>query len=342
MRRVVGALVRVCATLAICAGSIGVAIVAFPLADYRLLDEDSLRDETVTVLSRTTRRTTPAVVELEWSPSRQAKVGDASGKITDVFMSAGVPLKCGDPVVAIDGAARLAMCGGVPPWRDVTASTTGPDADQLAELLVGLGLLSEVDRSNGARRAASWKQLSRIVGLPASAVFHPSDVVWIGDVTTPSRVTVQVGDRVSGDSGLFEVDAVLQAATVLPSSGDAVTAADWVFSIDGSSVEFPILARGSLDSRTFEAIARSTVTEPDAALPHRIQGIMRLASPVSYVAIPPSALVTAPDGSNCVVLAEGGTTAVTVVESLTGLVMVDANLAEGTAIRDLPPAGTTC
>lgn len=318
------------------------AIVAFPLADYRSTDENLLRDETTTVLSRTTRLTTSAIVELKWSGSRETKVGDASGKITDVFVSADVPLECGAPVVAIDGAGRLAMCGPVPPWRDVTASTEGPDADQLADLLIDLNLLSEQDRSNGARRAASWKQLARFVGLPVPAVFHPSDVVWIGDVTTPSRVTAQVGDRVSGDSILFEVDAALQAATVHSLSGEALTATDWVFSIDGSAVELPILADGSLDSRTFEALARSTVTEPDAAPPGRIQGIMRLAVPVSYAAIPPSALVTAPDGSNCVVLAEGGTTAVTVVESVSGLVMVAADLPEGTSIRDLPRAGTTC
>lgn len=340
--RVLGAFMRVFATLAICAGSIGIAIVAFPLADYRSMDQGSLRNETVDVLSTATRRTTPAVAELDWSASRQVTAGDASGKITDVFMSAGRPLNCGEPVVAIDGAARLALCGPVPPWRDVTASTKGPDVDQLAELLVGLGLLSEEDRANGARRATAWKQLAAFVGLPASTVFHPSDLVWIRDVTTPSRITAQVGDRVSGDSTLFEVDAALQAATIQTSSSDAIKETDWVFSVDGSSVEFPILADGSLDSRTFEAVARSTVTEPDAALPDRIQGIMRLAVPVSYAAIPPSALVTAPDGSNCVVLAEGGATAVTVVESVTGLVMVDADLLEGTSIRDLPPAGTTC
>lgn len=340
--RVLGAFVRVFATLAICAGSIGIAIVAFPLADYRSRDQDSLRDVPVAVLSKTTRRTTPAVAELDWRASRQVTAGDASGKITDVFMSAGLPLNCGNPVVAIDGAARLALCGPVPPWRDVTASTKGPDADQLAELLVGLGLLSEEDRGNGARRATAWKQLATFVGLPASTVFRPSDVVWIRDVTTPSRVTAHVGDRVSGDSSLFEVDAALQAATVQHSSGDFVAEREWVFSVDGSTVEFPILADGSLDARTFDAAARSTVTEPDAVLPIRIQGIMRLAIPVSYAAIPPSALVTAPDGSNCVVLAEGGTTIVTVVESVTGLVMVDADLPEGTVIRDLPPAGTTC
>lgn len=342
MKRVLGALVRVGVTLAICAGSIGAAIVAFPLADYRSADEELSRDETVSVLRRTTRHTTPAAVELKWSASRQTKIGDASGKITDVFISAGVQFKCGEAVVAIDGATRLAMCGPVPPWRDVTASTTGPDADQLAELLVGLNLLSEENRANGARRAAAWKKLALFVGLPASAVFHPCDVVWIGDATTPSRVSVQVGNRVSGDSVLFEVDAALLVATVHASNGDTAAAVDRVFSIGGSAVEFPILASGLLNSRTFEAIARSTVTDPGAALPTRIQGIMRLTSPVSYAAIPPSALVTAPDGSNCVVLAAGGTTAVTVIESVIGLVMVDAKLPEGTAIRDLPPAGTTC
>lgn len=339
--RVLGAVLRACATVAICAGSIGLAIIAFPLADYRSADGDSVRDETVAVLSRTTRQTTPAAVELEWSASRQQKVGDASGKITDVLISAGVPLKCGEPVVGIDGAARLAMCGEVPPWRDVTANTKGPDADQLAELLVSRGLLSENDRSNGARRAAAWRQFSRYVGLPATGVFQPSDVVWIGKATTPSRVTVQVGDRVSSDSVLFEVIAQLQAATVDTSGAGPVPAGDWVFSIDGSPVEFPIVA-GSLDSREFEAMARSSVTEAGADLPTRIQGIMRRATSVSYDAIPPSAVVTAPDGSTCVVLAKGGTTAITVVESVTGLVMVIADLSEGTAVLDRPPAGTTC
>lgn len=283
-----------------------------------------------------------AVVELEWSESREMKVGDAFGKITDIYISIDVQVECGASVVAIDGVVRLAMCGSVPPWRNVTANTKGPDADQLAELLVGLNLLSEEDRASGSRRMAAWKDLARFLGLSDPAVFHPSDVVWIGDPMSPTHVTVRVGDRVSGDSVLFEVDPELQTATVRSSSGETVTATDRVFSIDGSAVEFQILASGSLDSPTFEAAARSTVTDPDAALPTRVQGITRLASAVSYAAIPPSALVTAPDGSNCVVLAEGGTTAVTVVESTTGLTLVDANLAEGTSIRDLPPAGTTC
>ena len=69
---------------------------------------------------------------------------------------------------------------------------------------------------------------------------------------------------------------------------------------------------------------------------------MRLAQPISFAGVPPSALVTAPDGSTCVVLASGGTAPVTVVDSATGMVMVDADLAEGTLIRNLPPAGTTC
>jgi len=338
----VDAVLRVGLTLAVCAGSIGAAIVAFPLADYRSIDEDAVRDETVAVLSRSTRQTTAAAVELKWSESRQTTVGDAAGKVTDVSISASVPLECGAPVVAIDGAYRLAMCGPVPPWRDVTANTKGPDADQLAELLVGLGVLSDQDRSNGGRRAAAWKELARLVGLPAQSVFRPSDVIWIGHRTTPTLVRVQIGDEAENNTVLFDVDAVLETATVQASNGQVVTTDDRVFSVDGSTDEFPISAGGTIDSQTFETVARSTVTDPDAALPTRIQGIIRLSSPVSYAAIPPSALITAPDGSNCVLLAEGGTTAVTVIESVTGLTMVDADLVEGTVIRDYPPAGATC
>jgi hypothetical protein len=319
-----------------------VAIIAFPLADYRPIQEFALSGESVAVLSRTTRQTTPAVVDLKWSAPREITVGDGAGRITEVYVTAGQQLTCGAPVVAIDGAARLAMCGAVPPWREVTSRTQGRDADQLADLLVGLGLLSEADRSNGARRAAAWRELARYVGLPASNVFQPSDVVWIGDATSPSEVSVQVGDRIAADDTLFVVDAVLQSAAVEAPIGDGPAVSDWVFSVDGSTVEFPILADGLLNHTEFEAVARSTITEPDGALPTRLQGFRRLASPTSRAAIPPSALVTAPDGSTCVLLAEGGTIPVTVVESVTGLVLIDANLAEGTAIRDLPAAGTAC
>ncbi len=333
---------RAFVTFAVCVGSIGLAVVAFPLADYRTPNERILRDAMVPVLSRTTRRTTPAVVELRWSAGHQTSVGDATGKVTDVFISPGEPLKCGEPVVAIDGAARLAMCGAVPPWRDISASTKGPDAEELAELLVSLGLLSEEDRDDGVRRAAALRQLLPFVGLPASGSFHPSDVIWIPSSTTPSRVTVQVGSQVAGDSVLFDVDAILESATVHPTNGDQVAAEETVFSIDGSGVEFSVLANGSLDENSFEAAARSTMSDPDAELPSQIQGILRLVTPVSYAAVPASALVTTPDGSLCVVLANGLTTAVTIVESVTGLVIVDADLPEGTRIRDLPPAGTTC
>lgn len=39
-------------TLTVCAGSVALAIVAFPLADYRPADAATLRDETVAVVSR--------------------------------------------------------------------------------------------------------------------------------------------------------------------------------------------------------------------------------------------------------------------------------------------------
>ena len=54
VRRLTGVVLGVVATLTICAGSVALAIVAFPLADYRPADAATLRDETVAVVSRTT------------------------------------------------------------------------------------------------------------------------------------------------------------------------------------------------------------------------------------------------------------------------------------------------
>lgn len=342
MRRLASVVLGVVLTLTICAGSVALAIVAFPLADYRPADAATLRDETVAVVSRTTRRTAAASVELEWSAARQVKVGDAAGKVTAVFATAGEPLACGSPVAAVDGAVLWALCGNVPLWRDVTATTKGADADAVADLLIGLEQLSEADRSNGWRRAEAFKGLQRYLGQTATGVFRPSDAVFIGEEITPSRVLAKVGDRVSGDTGLLAIDAALLSATVVRATGATLATPGWVFTTDGSPVELPISADGRLDAGALEQLVASTVENADTTLPTRVQGTVRLAEPISFAGVPPSALVTAPDGSTCAVLASGGTTPVTVVDSATGMVMVDADLVEGTLIRNLPPAGTTC
>lgn len=342
MRRVVGVVLGVVLTVLLGAGSVALAIVAFPLADYRPPDDVPLRDEPVAVVTRSTRRTVTASVELEWSPTREIKAGDAAGKVTAVFATAGTPLACGAPVAAVDGAVLWALCGTVPLWRDVTAATKGADADAVSDLLTGLGQLPETDRSNGRRRAEALKRLQRFLGQPATGVLRPSDVLFIGAELTPSRVLVTIGDRISSDADLLVIDAALQTATVDGITDEALTASDWVFAADGSPAEFPISDARTVDVGAFEEVARSTIESPDAELPARIQGSVRLAEPISFVGVPPSALVTAPDGSNCVVLVAGGTTPVAVVDSATGMVMVDADLPEGTLIRNLPPASTTC
>ncbi len=342
MRSAIGSLARLGATAAVCAGSVGIAIVAFPLADYRTPAESRPTDETVAVLARTTRETEPSLVELVWSERRQITNRVAEGTVTDIFISADQPIECGLGVVEIDGAGRVAMCGSVPPWRSITASTEGKDAEQLADLLVDVGLLSDDDRSNGWRRMDAWRELTRFVGLPTSNVFEPSDVVWIGDETTPSAVLVEIGDTVSADTVLLEVEPELSTAVVRSPAGESSTAEDWVFSVEGSPVEFGIGDDGSIDDPDLEAAIRSTMTENDAQLPRQVQGVRRLSSPVDYAAVPPSALVTDSDGSTCVVLESGRTTDVTVVESVTGLAMVEGDLAEGTAVVALPPAGSQC
>lgn len=339
IRRLAPVVLGVVVTLAICVGSVALAIVAFPLADYQPPDEVPRRDETAAVVARTTRRATTASVALEWTAAREVDVGDATGKVTAVFASAGTPVACGTPVIAVDGVAVLALCGDVPLWRDVTATTNGPDADVVADLLIGLGQLSEADRADGQRRAAAWEMLQGDLGQPATGVVHPSDVIWIGREFTPTRVLVNVGDRVSGDSGVLAVDASLRSATVSSSTTDASAR---VFVADGTTDEFPVSEAGTLEADAFGELARSTLEFPDADLPLRIQGSVRLATPISLAGIPPSALVTAPDGSQCVVLASGDTTDVEIVDSATGIVMVEADLSEGTLIRNLPPAGTTC
>ena len=178
-----------------------------------------------------------------------------------MFATEGAPLACGSPVAAVDGAVLWALCGNVPLWRDVTATTKGADADAVADLLIGLGQLSEADRSNGSRRADAVKGLQRYLGQPATGVFRPSDAVFIGEEITPSRVLVNVGDRVSGDTDLLAIDSALLSATVVPATGATLATPGWVFTTDGSPVEFPISADGTLDAGAFEQLVSATPRE---------------------------------------------------------------------------------
>lgn len=342
MKGLIITLGRVVTIVAVCAGSVAVAILAFPLADYRADDEAQLSEQDVAVLRKHTRRTAVAEAELTWTEATTTKVGDASGKVTAVFVAAGEPLACGAAVIAVDGGNRLAMCGDVPPWRNITAKTTGPDADQLAELLVSLDLLAASDRDRGSRRMAAWRKLARSNGLKNSAIFHPSDVIWIGKPTTPTQVTVRAGDNVTGDSTIFEVDTTLRAASIQTAAGEPITSTEHVFSVENHTTEFTIRADGSIDTSTFEAAVRSKQTDTDTALPTQVRGTVRLAVPVSFAAVPPTAIISDTDGTTCVVLAAGGTAPVTIVEATTGLALVESDLAEGVMIRDFPQAGTSC
>lgn len=310
MRRAVTAALGMAATLALATGAVALAIVAFPLADYRPPGAARPRDELVAVVARTTRRSTAAVVALDWVPARHVVLGDAQGRVTAVYATADTPVRCGAAAIAVDGTAVRALCGDVPLRRDVDAATQGPDADAVADLLNA-----------------------------ATSVVRPSDVIWIGQEFTPTSVLVRVGDWVARDTAVFAVDASLRSATVAGTTTDATAR---VFVADGTAVEFALSTAGTLDAGAFEEVVRALSEPSEADLPLRLQGSVRLAAPISLAGIPPSALVTAADGSTCVVLASGQTTDVKIVDSVIGIVMVDADLPEGTLIRNLPPAGTAC
>jgi hypothetical protein len=87
--------------IAVCVGSIGLAVVAFPLADT----ERPMNESYVTQCSssrRTTRRTTPAVVEVVLEAGHQTS---GAPPARSRMSSPRRALECGEPVVAIDGAA---------------------------------------------------------------------------------------------------------------------------------------------------------------------------------------------------------------------------------------------
>ena len=176
----------------------------------------------ITVGHRQTDLPRSVDVQLEWAPPRSLYTGKStSGLLTDVLIRAGDTLRCGQPVLEVDGREVTAYCAKRPRWQQSSGGVwIGPEPVTLGEVLVESGGLVQANSAIarvapqllGARvpaHEASGRSIS-VDGEPRSFELSPDG--HVDDLDGFAQALSQAG---SGEAavGIDRVPATSRLAT---------------------------------------------------------------------------------------------------------------------------------
>jgi hypothetical protein len=332
MKRIINGAV----TLILCVGAIALASIALPLAKYDEPPSARAIGGDVQVASRETDLAVSATAQLTWSVERVISLNQASGTVTRVMVQSGQPLECGSPVIEVDGRPLLAYCAESPLYRAVNAASKGRDADEFAAFVVSLSLLKPNEINDVRRKALVYKAVQKFLGRPTIDSFSPADLVWIGTPTTPTEVSVRVGQIVSADTAVFKVTAQLQAAIVaLPED----PAGPVLFSIEGDPNRLRVGDDGVVTDLSALQTALDVAGRKPEEMPSETAGRVRLAAPVSAWAVPASAVVSGSSGVCVFVRGDSEmarSVSVVPVDASVGTVLVTGELQPGDRVLTDP------
>lgn len=312
-----------------------------------LLGQDRLRGVTVapaavvvpaSEFDLTDQRRT--VAELVWDTGAPLRAPAWSGLVTAVHVGAGEELRTGDPIVSIDGIARLGAAMQEPFYRPLAAGDRGDDVEALHNLLVGAGVLGEIPAEAshfGSATVAAVRELERHIGIgQPTGVFDPSWVVWLPvDPFVVTEVAVEAGLPAPSLGGTVAtgpptlVGAVLHNADRGPLDLDADL--EWTAELNGVHV--------GVDPISNQVVARDLTGLAGVVLAgaETITGAVRRAEGLTVLAVPTTAVVTAPDGRLCVWTPDSsGFTAVDVevVGALAGVTHLRPNASVGEVLAN--------
>lgn len=257
---------------------------ALPLAtvDSQPPKTSDVADE-VSVLAGTTDLATEATLMLTWSSSATYAFGqNSTGLVTRTYQVDG-GLRCGDPIVAVDGVVVLGYCGRSPLWRTIEPGMAGEDVDDLVDY-VGTNLASD---RNVESIDDALSVLASTTGATVQLAGDPSNFVWIGpkSLSGPLELSVQVGDVVGpGDSALQAPPAVIEASVDTPQSSE------WSFEAAGTLRRPLAVDRSGNVINVSDIYASPLAGSADADFPTEIGGILRLATAIEVLIVPAPAI----------------------------------------------------
>lgn len=324
--------------------AVSLAIIAVPLAKYTPATDASggSADKTAVAVSTTTDMSTSASVRLSWTSGHTVVAHELTGDLaTRIFVTPGHTLECGKAALEIDDRTVESFCGSRPLWRPVGPETTGPDAQEAIDFLRSQGLL-RAGKPSGGEVAAAIDEWQRRTHASVTGEITPGAVVWIPAPIVIAKVMVQVGDAIHPDLALFASAATVTRAVVVPSPRDG---SRWLFNVEGDASTFVVGRSGSISTTSGLAQALSrALTGSREVEPTTAQGVLRRATAVHALALPPSAV--RPTATNdCVVeidrTGHERPLVVTVLDATDDRVIVRSSLRPGTVVR-LDPDVTGC
>lgn len=275
----------------------------------------------------------------EWTPV-PVGVTQASGTVTTVNVEPGQEVAAGTVLFTVNLRPVVIARGDVPGFRSMAVGTTGTDVAQLQQFLTALGLYAgPSDGAFGQVTAASVRAWQRTLGVQASGVVEPGDLIFVP--TLPTRValdaekvvrgaTVTAGDAVvSGlpESPEFIIPVTEQQASLLITgtrveitspSGQAWEGFAGEQSSDENGLIQVALAGRDGAIICAEACGEIPVTEP-ALLLSRIITVESVAG----LTVPSAALVTDASGVVSVIDVDGESLPVRVVTSARGMSVIE-------------------
>ncbi len=265
----------------------------------------------------------------------------ASGVVTGIAVEPGAEVMQGSVLYSVNLRPVVVARGNVPAFRDIGQGMSGPDVQQIQQLLTDLGVYrGEVGGDAGAATAAAIRIWQRSLGVDQTGVIQTGDIIFVPEL--PSRVVLNA-DSVTVGATLGGGEQVLSGLPAAPTVTIPATDAQAAMMPAGTRVEIT-----SPNDETWQSIVGSQKREDtsdntittlegidgatlcgDGCGEIPITGQTTLSSwvitveTVTGLTLPSSALVSTADGQICVIDSDGIRIPVTVVAAAKGMSVIE-------------------
>ena len=267
-------------------------------------------------------------------------INRASGVVTRAVVEAGDEVSAGDVLYEVELRPVTIAEGKVPAFRKIGAGTEGADVKQLQQLLMQGGhFAGTVDGTAGKDTVAAIRAWQEELGVPATGVVGPGDVIYVPKL--PTRVAlneevVRTGATLNGGedalAGLppapaFEMPVTTAQAAMVPTGarviitspeGDTWAATAGAQSPDEGSGTVHI----TLDSLDEGPVCADQCTQVPVTGQSSLRSEIITVQAVSGLVVPSSALVTEAGGQTAVIDEGGSRLPVKVTASAKGMSVI--------------------
>lgn len=275
----------------------------------------------------------------QWTPV-PVGVTLATGTVTTVNVEPGQEVGAGTVLFTVNLRPVVIAQGDVPGFRPLAVGTKGADVAQLQQFLTSLSLYSGAAEGDfGASTAAAVRAWQRDVGVQATGVVEPGDLIFVP--TLPTRVALDT-DKIARGTTVTAGDAVVSGLPASPEFSIPVTEQQAGLLATGTRVEITSptgqawegfagerttdengLIHVALIGRDDSVICAEACAEIPVTEPLLLRSRIITVEPVAGLTVPSAALVTDAVGTVSVIDGDGEARRVQVVTSARGMSVIE-------------------